>query len=263
MGKGFKHGAGVVASDDSILNFTVRAYQSDVELNTATPDENTIGVVTTNPITEWYFSTTKPENVAEGAVWFKVGDASRSAFNALKQKTIMVYPLRAEQYISGAWSVKTAKIYQNEAWTDWMIWLYKNGDEYTDITGGWVAGETNGKNTVKKEGSYIELSGSSDTTARMHISTSKKVDFTQYKTLNAKVTVTSRSTTNPLVLRLGYGSAKTDSLAASAITRTELTTDAVGDYTLSYDVSAVSGEQFPIFGIGWHGVARVTEIWFE
>lgn len=59
MGKGFKHGAGGVKREET-LNFTVNAYPSEVELNIATPAENTIGVVTANPIKSWDLSATEP-----------------------------------------------------------------------------------------------------------------------------------------------------------------------------------------------------------
>lgn len=133
MAKGFKHGGGA-----NPLNFTVKAYPSEVELNNATAAENTIGVVTTNPITGWYFAYAQPENMVEGEVWITTGVSSSVEFNALKTNNVMVYPLVAKQMVSGTLKDVTAKSYQNGEWVGWAMFLYKDGDEYTVITGGWV-----------------------------------------------------------------------------------------------------------------------------
>lgn len=103
------------------------------------PSQNTIWVNTDQKITGWYFQPTQPENMAEGEVWFLVGTASPVAFNALKKNGIQVCPISAKQYVSGALIDKTTKIYQNEKWADlWDGSLYKIGNQYTEITGGWV-----------------------------------------------------------------------------------------------------------------------------
>lgn len=106
------------------------------------PKENTIWVDTDVEITGWDFSAAEPANPAEGMVWFSTGTASSVAFNALKENSVMVYPLSAKQYVSGAWVNVTAKSYLNGAWVDWFVWngqLYQSGNEFTNETGGWYA----------------------------------------------------------------------------------------------------------------------------
>ena len=77
----------------------------------------------------------------EGTVWFNTGTSSPVSFNAIKRKNgIEVCPVSAQIYTSGAWSEKEAKTYKNGAWVEWIPAgaLYYNGDEFTDITGGWA-----------------------------------------------------------------------------------------------------------------------------
>lgn len=113
------------------LNFEVVAYPNEVDLNTATPAENTIGIVTTNPIKGWYFSATQPENMADGEVWISVGTASSIEFNALKKNGIQVYPISAKQYVNGALVDVTAKSYSGGAWKAWWAGeLYVDGVLY-------------------------------------------------------------------------------------------------------------------------------------
>ena len=106
------------------------------------PKANTVWVDTDVEITGWDFSAVEPANPVEGIVWFAVGTASTVAFNALKENSVMVYPMSAKQYVSGAWVDKTAKSYLNGAWADWFVWngqLYQSGNEFTNETGGWYA----------------------------------------------------------------------------------------------------------------------------
>ena len=102
------------------------------------PSENTIWLNTDVPIASWYFQAEQPENMAQGDVWFPVGTSSAVEFNALKKNGIQVYPLSANQMVSGALVDKTAKSWQGGKWVDWWNGeLYKNGNQYENITGGW------------------------------------------------------------------------------------------------------------------------------
>lgn len=106
------------------------------------PGENTIWVNTSNDITGWVFSATAPTSPVAGMVWFATSNSSSVAFNAVKKNGIWVYPAGCQQYVNGAWVTKTAKTYQNNAWKDWVFWLYKDGvkeveftDNYTNTIG--------------------------------------------------------------------------------------------------------------------------------
>ena len=103
-----------------------------------TAKENTIWIDTDVKISSWIFIATEPTNPTDGMVWISTGASSTVEFNALKKNGIQVYPMSAKQYVSGAWVDKEAKSYQNGAWVDWWNGeLYKNGDAYTHVTGGW------------------------------------------------------------------------------------------------------------------------------
>ena len=85
------------------------------------------------PIVEATISSDAYENV----VWFQTGTSSNTHFNALKKNNITVYPISCKQYVSGAWVSKTEKTYQGGAWVDWRVYFYNNGNECTNLTGGW------------------------------------------------------------------------------------------------------------------------------
>lgn len=105
----------------------------------ASPKENTIWVNMSSAITDWYFGSDEPDVRKEGTLWITTGVSGNVAFNALKKNGLKVYPISAKHYRSGAWVEKPAKIYQGGKWVDWWDGsLYKIGNQYTEITGGWV-----------------------------------------------------------------------------------------------------------------------------
>ena len=137
------------------LNFKIVAYATEEELITAQPKENTIGVITNVPITGYKLSATEPEDMIEGEVWICIGTNSNVAFDIAED--IKTYPLSIKQYINGVLVDKTAMSYQGGEWVNWRLYLYKAGDEYTDITGGWVQTVTDNHSEFVKSNSHMKL----------------------------------------------------------------------------------------------------------
>lgn len=102
------------------------------------PTENTIWVNTSTDISSWVFSTKQPENPNNGMVWIPAGNDSSVKFNVLKKNDITIYPQTAKQYINGAFVSVSAKIYQGNKWIDFVTYLYHNGEEFIETTGGWT-----------------------------------------------------------------------------------------------------------------------------
>ena len=171
------------------LNFDVKAYSSEALLMAATPQENTIGIITTTPITSWMFSGTAPSTVEAGMVWIITGAASAIEFNALKKNMIQVYPTSPKQYISGVWVDVTAKSYQNGVWVDWWNGeLYDAGDQYESFTGGWFA-YPNSSSYVVFNADHIRFVNGDSTTTAAAIYTLNKIDVTRFSKLRVKGTV--------------------------------------------------------------------------
>lgn len=102
------------------------------------PVENTIWVNTDTAISGYAFDVNEP-TVADNLVWIKLGEASLVPFSAIKNKTVMMFPLSVEQYINGAWVAKEAQVYQDGGWKSMKlqkVYLFNGGD--TDVTGGWT-----------------------------------------------------------------------------------------------------------------------------
>lgn len=148
-----------------------------------------IWVITDQKITSWIFSAEAPAEPAEGNVWFTTGTSSQVAFDALKKNSIMVYPISAKQYVSGAWVNVTAKSYHDGKWVDWIVYLYNSGDSCVDLTGGYTAvamswsSSTPNKNapTVTNNDDHMLISQISGAGGAVY--TEKKIELSGFKTL--------------------------------------------------------------------------------
>lgn len=204
MGDGF-----LVRRGGEGLNFSVIGSTSQP----SSPSENTIWINTSTAITKYVFSVSQPSSPTAGMVWIKTAANSNNVFSAIKTDTgnaLYVYPLYAKQYISSAWTQKTAKIYQNSAWSSWW-----NGELYDAIindvtenemptyTGSWTATGIKYKNynpssvysvtpTLTRELAGLtasiygvdyttDTSGSSGT-----LRTTNAIDLTNYSTITVK-----------------------------------------------------------------------------
>lgn len=220
------------------LNFEVIAYESEEVLLASTPAENTIGVVTTTPMTSWSFSATEPANPENGMIWIFTGSSSSIEFNALKENALHVYPISAKQFVGDDWLERTAMIYQNERWLAWFGgYLYNAGDECVGVTGGWV--QTSYPNysdgNVVKESNYIRLSVSSAPRSAC-VKTANPIIFSNYNTLSinfSKVELMSGATAKVVV-----ASAIDSGIVASL----QLSNGGAGTRTV--DLSNVSGAYY-------------------
>ena len=215
------------------------------------PNENTIWVNTDAKITSWIFSPKEPTEPAEGMVWFISHTSSSVEFNALKKNFLQVYPNACYQWSGSAWVYKDAKTYKNGAWVDWFQYLYDSGNDFSDITGGYVqvsdsaSGTSDGMTSMNEDSIYVyavqHSNGKSRTFGR---STSKSIDLTNV----SKIYTTGNclSARNGIVGWAGVGImvVSTQSVTASVAADTVVTS--IGDFTLTLDVSALSGSYYII-----------------
>lgn len=227
MAKGFKHGAG----GSNPLNFKVI-----VNPQPQTAKENTIWV-DTDKINNYYFSAEQPENIMEYDVWFPVGTSSSGAFSATKKNPIMIYPLSAKQYISGAWVNKAAKTWQGGSWVDWWNGeLFDNGNQFNFITGGWwrnsklIAYDSpnTGTATVGNTLSVRSVSGNSGI-----LTTKNAIDLTDFS--NIRITITNAVKTGFIAVHsFETGDVKNYVACAWA--------SKAGDFSI--DISALTGKYY-------------------
>lgn len=159
----------------------------------ASAAENTIWVDTDTAIASHAFSATEPANPVEGMVWFNLALSCSAPINVLKKGNEMyLYPTACQQYISGQWVGKSAMTYQNGEWIEWAVYLYKSGNLYEDITGGWEAKSGNWRSansnfpsvTFDTDNIKIYQSGGNNSWG---FATKNAIDITEYSKLVMKV----------------------------------------------------------------------------
>lgn len=235
------------------------------------PKENTLWVNTQTEISGWVFSATEPKSPVEGMVWIATGASSTVEFNALKKNGIQIYPISAKQYISGAWVDVTVKSYQGSEWVDWFsgTYIYKNGDQCTDITGGFTTipssgGYWDGAPQVSYNADHIACSGRSNASYPSFTSTVNMIDLTNIKT----VVINVASFTGGVYTHGRIAATKTNANhgslgGAAASKKFEITN--TGEIEL--DVSSLSGAYYIAFGASFEagdsGTLKVTEAWIE
>ena len=104
----------------------------------------------------------------------------------------MVYPLKAKQMVSGSLVERTAKIYQNGEWREWITYLFVSGDECAAVTGGWQSVMDSDSCTLTKE---ITDAGALRMTARANgnhrkgfFYTDKEIDLSDAECVKINIT---------------------------------------------------------------------------
>ena len=217
------------------------------------PKENTIWVNTDTAIGEYHFSATEPTTRSDGTalqngdLWIKVGILSTAKINVLKKNAVYVYPLLAKQYIDGVWLSKIATSYQNGEWVDWLMYLYRYGDSFEEITGGWYSekgkGLTSGNAGIPREISIttntnnVVFSCADGWYAVGRVWLLRKIDLTDINTITAIGTNTNKNVIE-LVVWSSIGDYIQDSKVASASLSNEETVLSVeslkGEYYVGF-----------------------------
>lgn len=184
------------------LNFRIIGSTSEP----SAPKQNDIWVNTGTPITGWVFSAVEPTPVA-GLVWVRTVVSSLVAFNAVKNGALMVYPDSVYQYANGEWSEKVAKTYLNGEWTEWYNGeLYRQGNEYASITGGWALSadygtSTHGDSLTKYSDNMVfESSVAANQLAYGFVRANNMINLTDTKAIKLIVSNAQVNATDPLLL---------------------------------------------------------------
>lgn len=224
------------------------------------PVENTIWVNTGMPIVKWAFAARNPFSTSDnGAVWVTTGLESKTTFNALKENVIEMYPLVAKQCINSKWTNVDALIYQNGKWNTWFVYLFNNGNQFTNLTGGWCSTHqdsslwsTDGWYSAAPEYGGGASINTTNMTVNIHtntnlragaagVGTKGKVDLTSYKRIKANCHLSVRSS---CTVRMAIHT----SLITPQRTNTAYINIPSGSSTVELDISNISGSYHIIFG---------------
>lgn len=254
MAKGFKCGAGGGAGG---VNFKVVAYES-ADLLPASASENTIAVITADPISSWIFSPTEPEAPAEGMAWITTALSSTVAFNAMKKNTLTVFPVTVSQYVAGVWEPRTAKSFQAGAWVDWVVCLYDNGVRSEGY--GWTEKKTPAAAVVEYEENRITVATVGQQTSEAYVVVGP-IDLTQLDHLRVTGNFglasdgEYRNIAVLFVASTSNASYKNAAAITSYFTGTAENLPAGYEYNLELDVRSLTGAYYVYAGTNTQGSA--------
>lgn len=213
--------------------------------------ENTIWVNTDTRITSYIFSPTEPESPAADMVWIFTGDSSSVAFSATKKNPVMVYPISAKQYISGAWVKRTAKIYQNGRWHSLGTYIVQDGVAKVDFSGN-LRGGRDDKMTVAAKTGYLDVIVQDSFT--MGPATKQKVNVTSFSTLTLECEAVAIPDYIAVCLSSALG-ASTSNAVVQNIVASKATT-AIGRQTIECKIDGYSGDYY--VGVLFYDTASQT-----
>ena len=122
----------------------------------------------------------------EGTVWITTGTSSTAPFNALKKNGIMVYPLSAKQYISGAFVNVTAKSHRNDEWVEWVEYVFRAGNGLSGEAKTWH--EDRASISINNEA--ISVSYTAQSTGFTSVAKGEPIDVSNYSVLCIEATTT-------------------------------------------------------------------------
>ena len=227
----------------------------------ANPIEYDFYVKTTTPISSYemnYWTNVLPTWTMTNGHVYIVSDAwtDNQIINLVKDNnlSLLFVPRWCWQYINGTWYQMEAYVYKNGGWVKfsdyrdtppWSGTLFYNGDQYTDITGGWT-----GANSYNPNLSATLYSGT------ITISTASAVDLSGFSTLKFMGSGNGANSG-------GTYSAKCKIVNESGVEVASVDFQSNGTYAVS--VAALSGKHCVRFvAAGSRGNnLNISKVWFE
>lgn len=157
MGQCFLYGNGGVSGLQVVTGLT----------EPGNPRENMVWVKSDKAGRKYVFAASEPGNPAEGLIWFRATAAGIIT--------------RAYVYTGSVWVATDTYMYLGGTWVQiasaWNGELFENGNQYVDITGGWLAK----LGTLDETNPYLKYSAGAQ---NIVASSGKMIDLTNYTTLH-------------------------------------------------------------------------------
>ena len=208
------------------------------------PRENTIWLNTDVAIPNWIFTDTKPSSGNEGAVCILTGTGSACAFNALKKNAVMVNPIGAVQYNSGAWKNVEIQVYQG-GWKNLLseVVFFGNGKINTDVFG-------NTAKTYSGANEHSIANGNIEFRHYVEEKTSKLFDVSAFNTIECTIANWDHMDIN---ISLADVSGNVTSLPRIQVGNLS------GGFTI-FDISGYTGEYYLVLSTGSGGTDNSNDV---
>lgn len=233
----------------------------------ANPAEGLVWAKTDVEPTGHHLSATAPGNPIPGMLWIKISDSSNVEIGTPLGKDYITIKLDSvSQYVNGAWVSVEAQSFQGGVWNEFAMYLYRNGNEYESLTGGWGStdvGYTWGKNTTylnnaTKNSDSITIASANGKAGA--VGTKNKIDVTNYSRLKFAYSSTANNEAKSIfALNAGRNCNKDSNSDIVAFT-----TYPSGDSkTVELDVSKITGSYYVIATADSNNSTTIFEVYGE
>ena len=217
------------------------------------PSVNTLWVETAEQVTDYIFSAVEPESPENGLLWITLtNEGTSEVISPVDKEWVVMRVSGAKLRVNGEWVFLASYIYRDGAWRSFTdsesgYFLFKDGEQYSDITGGWAsfpysAGSGYSPQTLSidtsNNGLSITMSGSPRSS---FIGTNNKIDLTDYTTLEMEFSEALCSVSGGGALQVTIYSDKGHTKAA---TGDIIATNGTVTLSRSIDVSSLNGEYY-------------------
>ncbi len=204
-----------------------------VVTSTAIPSIDSGGVIFA-PITQTPTARTNGGALQTGDLWFATGNESNFPFAAIAG--VKLYGVACFQWTGSAWVDRVAKIWYGGAWVYWSLYLYRYGNKYTDLTGGW---DMFSSADQLSDSLYISCNSTINGAQVTH----NKIDLTPYSTLKVLSKRYPAFANGGGALITNYNDSIANIISGS-VAAVSLTNDAVNPQWTSLDISALNGQYY-------------------
>ncbi len=228
------------------------------------PKEGTVWANTGTEITGYVLSATAPENPIAGMLWIKISDSSSIKVGTPLGKDYITIMLDSvSQYVGGKWVSVEAASFQNGVWNELTTYLYKNGNEYESLTGGWGSadvGYTWGNNATylnnaTKNSDSITIASANGKAGA--VGTKNKIDVTNYSRLKFVYSSTANNEAKSIfALNAGRNCNKDSNSDIVAFT----TYPSGDNKTVELDVSKITGSYYVIATVDSNHSTTINEV---
>ena len=227
------------------------AYTS-TDMFPSTAEEGTIAIISATPVSNVYVQNEEPATPETGDLWINTSYYSNVQ---IRTGNVTTYPISGKQYVGETWEHVNVYVRNNSEWLMLEVFLFKHGDLFESITGGWA--EMWRSSDCAEITSTALVSTAGYQYRRAAFRTRNAVDLTPFKALKAVFTPPTRTYGSDYIIAVGINDAElaegvhTNNTAPGLnepqhcmISYEGVATKPTENFTIECDISGFSGKYY-------------------
>lgn len=144
---------------------------------------------------------------------------------------------------------------------EYTVWLYKNGDQCVEVTGGWSAAGWTKKNKAIASATLGTSSIQFNNVNDSGIATVDKVNVSNYNTITVVGSISKINTNYNAGLE--WSGLYSEKVFTSGVEEIEFSVNTLGDFTRTLDISQINGDYYFAISFAPNSTGEITEVRME